>query len=257
MNETKDYANEDTQAEGLIYSRPIYLSRVKKERISKKQEKKANPKGMRKRTFKVRKAAHFDRHLHFVNIETSYQSCSRSAESKSNSNKHQDSKKYYEYGETISGYKFIGEEKVRSQPVADPAHFFEDNEVERETRETTLLFDVTKSTKDLDFIKKYWKSYHNGSISSSSSSVLLPLYRYNSSLAETNIEQITTESVRTFYELSCNAVRKDWETLLKKERIRWHPDKFSRISPETSLKKVTKLFQIINQLWEITKSTGR
>lgn len=60
-------------------------------------------------------------------------------------------------------------------------------------------------------------------------------------------DELTKDTVRNFYQRSCRVLAADMKTLLKAERIRWHPDKSSR-------QDATQVFQIINDLWESLQS---
>lgn len=56
-------------------------------------------------------------------------------------------------------------------------------------------------------------------------------------------KQINKHNVHAFYQESSRLLKQDMNKIIKKERIRWHPDRMH-------LPEATHIFQIINDLWE-------
>lgn len=58
--------------------------------------------------------------------------------------------------------------------------------------------------------------------------------------------QMNRDNVYFFYQKSCNLLKQDMKKIIKGERIRWHPDRMH-------LPEATRIFQIINDIWESLK----
>lgn len=155
-------------------------------------------------------------------------------------------KRYYEYGDSISGYKFITtqekyeqlkESVEQDESIEDSIDEFEFDRYPKKRHDENL---DTRS-----FISKYWKRARNEPLIFP----VLPTY----ASPDVSIDDITESSVKYFYLRSCDIMDMELSSMLKRERILWHPDRLiGKISnyDDLTIKKVTKIFQIINDLWE-------
>lgn len=157
----------------------------------------------------------------------------RKKEQKSTSLKLPTKGRYVEYGDPISGYKFILTEQEYSKlkKKEEPVEIFDPH-----------AYDCVKpsnrvSTKSNIMI--YWDQERT---------LRLPLVRAVT-IDEIDIEDITADSVKEFYLRSSSEQGLDYGTILKGERVKWHPDRLVGQKPDV-IPKVTRLFQIINELWE-------
>lgn len=147
--------------------------------------------------------------------------------------RHKPKARYVEYGDPISGYKFIITEQEykklkTSEQSVEYIDFHAYDSVNSSDRTTTRANIVS-----------YWEE---------TGTLRLPLVQ-SMTVDEANTEDINSESVKEFYLRSCSQKAIDYGTILKGERIKWHPDKLVGQTPEV-IRKVTRLFQIINELWE-------
>lgn len=154
--------------------------------------------------------------------------------------------RYYEYGDPISGYKFITtqekyeqlkESVEQNESTEDSIDEFEFDRYPKKRHDENLN---TRS-----FISKYWKRASNEPL------IFPVLPSYESS--EVSIDDITESSVKDFYLRSCDIMNMELSSVLKRERVLWHPDRLiGKISnyDDFTIKKVTKIFQIVNDLWE-------
>lgn len=69
------------------------------------------------------------------------------------------------------------------------------------------------------------------------------------------VDSITPGVLGDFYDTSARLLGLDKRALLKQERVKWHPDKHGRAEGSSShaaasRELITRLFQVINELWE-------
>lgn len=160
---------------------------------------------------------------------------------------------YFEYGETINGYKFVAHKNdraklenaqaKRTRPQEGPSDLCDPGD-----SIDPLVFDrgshVSKRLRSSDTsrIKEYWQS--------TAVRVPVPTAPELSAVSE---EEITRGDISNFYRKSSELLGKPMLHLLKQERVAWHPDKMSRrighLSDKDSMK-ITRIFQIVNELWE-------
>lgn len=157
----------------------------------------------------------------------------RKKEQKSTSLKLPTKGRYVEYGDPVSGYKFILTEQEYSK--------LKKNEQPIESFDPHAYDCVKPSAKvsSKSNIMIYWDQERT---------LRLPLV-CAVAIDEIDIEDITTDSVKEFYLRSSSEQGLDYGTILKGERIKWHPDRLVGQKADV-LRKVTRLFQIINELWE-------
>lgn len=159
-------------------------------------------------------------------------------------------KKYYEYGGAISGYRFISN---------DPFLLEQENSKNTDSEPNIDKFQYDRvcvgqkrswfdSTSNGDrAIEKYWSSHDVK---------FVPLIDPENGMVlkfdDINVELITKNLVRRFYEKSNMIMKYSQERMLKQDRIKWHPDKLRTLASlsECNKLKITRLFQIINELWE-------
>ncbi|CAI4034796.1 hypothetical protein SMKI_11G2470 [Saccharomyces mikatae IFO 1815] len=149
----------------------------------------------------------------------------------------------FEYGESIAGYKCVmtesqktrlkqrDENKSTSESEVDVFAFdqSEDPEVKVETEENYVRA-----------IRQYWHM-------SKGDPAILPLPDAPT-MSDVSFDTINEHNVEQFYTLSSALMGAKRLDLIRRDRIRWHPDKHRYHKP-----KVTKLFQAINGLWEQEK----
>lgn len=162
--------------------------------------------------------------------------------------KSDNSDKYYEYGDYVDGYRFVGTKKELLDFESSKIH----NLKQRFSPVNPNAFDQLRAPEmehftTCEYIEQYWSQ------DKELSAQKFPL------LGNTvRIDDITRAGVEQFYLRSCSQMGFDLVTVLKGERLRWHPDRLiGKLTPEDelTLKKITKLFQIINDLWESQKCT--
>lgn len=115
----------------------------------------------------------------------------------------------YEFGDPVDGYRFI--------TTAENFSIWEEKSSQRENRLPAAI--------ELEHVREYWSEPRGNQ---------LPVDPGN---------EISKEALQKFYDRSCKELNIDMKTLIKAERVRWHPDK-------SSLREATQVFQIINDLWE-------
>lgn len=159
-------------------------------------------------------------------------------------------KKLYEYGEFVDGYRLIGNkeqyDKWNAQNLkTDQTDDHMEANIDRFAFDGNLRthrhFCISKDS----YIMNYWKS-------DQSKLSALPILKISPS-KESDPEEITRESVEQFYLRSCSLLDVELRALLKSERVFWHPDKMvGKMSKNDNIQlgKITKIFQIINDLWE-------
>ena len=152
----------------------------------------------------------------------------------------------FEYGESIAGYKCVTTESER-----DRLKQKREIEIENEGESTSegegedgidaSAFDqakVTETEAETErAIRQYWRRPKG-------EPTVLPLPG-TPTLAAASVDQISERSVERFYAMSIPLVAANRIELLRRDRIRWHPDKHRHHQA-----KVTKLFQLVNGLWE-------
>lgn len=142
--------------------------------------------------------------------------------------------RYVEYGNDVGGYKFVITEQEYlklSEREEEPVEIIDAHSFD--------CINPKQRTSMSANVKTYWEQ---------SGTLRLPLVR-PVTVDEVEIDEITASSVREFYLRSCSQQGIDYSALLKGERVKWHPDRLVGQTPE-ALRKVTRLFQIINELWE-------
>ncbi|EDO15314.1 hypothetical protein Kpol_448p1 [Vanderwaltozyma polyspora DSM 70294] len=155
---------------------------------------------------------------------------------------------YREYGESIQGYKLIITEeelqKLENQDTETSVLSDDDDGIDVYKYENSS-FDNRETFRTI--IENYWNSTKDD--------LKLPLLK-SVKFNDIDIIELDVDSVRRFYEMSCVQLNRDYEAIIKEERIRWHPDKQVKLLSlddghyEENFRKVTKLFQLINSIWE-------
>ena len=158
--------------------------------------------------------------------------------------------KFYEIGDSISGYKFITDEpplkkqnQQRNNEIydIDPFQFDQLHSVKRRNYKGNSSIETV--------ILQYWGNKNK----KREEDTYLPIIRNdNDTLIKLNdcidIEDITSTNVLRFYDYSERLTNMTIQEMLKVDRIKWHPDKL--INNDDTIVIVTRLFQIINGLWQ-------
>ncbi|SCV01938.1 LAMI_0G14730g1_1 [Lachancea mirantina] len=145
--------------------------------------------------------------------------------------------KSFEYGDAINGFRFVG---------LNP-------EVKR-------FHEILGSNQKCPYDKVKFECLQEGNVernitsfwSSASDVICAPLMGVYP-LETVEIDDITKEGIITFYEESSKLLNEPVRELYRQQRIAWHPDKMLRRfqNPDAVVKaKITKIFQLINNLWE-------
>ncbi|CAI4045519.1 hypothetical protein N7582_003568 [Saccharomyces uvarum] len=146
----------------------------------------------------------------------------------------------FEYGESIAGYKCVTTEGERDR-LKQKRERESESESESESEVDVSAFDQAKDTEaeaeTERAIRQYWRRPR-------AEPAVLPLPG-TPTLAAASVDQISEHSVERFYAMSIPLVAANRMELLRRDRIRWHPDKHRHYHA-----KVTKLFQLVNGLWE-------
>ncbi|CCE61780.1 hypothetical protein TPHA_0B01080 [Tetrapisispora phaffii CBS 4417] len=167
-----------------------------------------------------------------------------------------------EYGEDIAGYKFLvtGQEfeklemKNKSNLNKKSSEGFAKLEKEQRTINELLMnaparnIDNIEMQFPIDLLEKYWDAEDN-------TLTIVPVFG-KGSLLDIEADDINSESISEFYEKSCHHFSRDLRSVLKAERVRWHPDRVCNALIRSQLavsidvyRKINKIFQIINELW--------
>ncbi|CAI4046607.1 hypothetical protein SUVZ_11G2510 [Saccharomyces uvarum] len=150
----------------------------------------------------------------------------------------------FEYGESIAGYKCVTTESERDR-LKQKRESESESEGEGEGEVDASAFDQAKDTEaeaeaeaeTKRAVRQYWRRPRD-------EPAVLPLPG-TPTLAAASVDQISERSVELFYAMSIPLVAANRVELLRRDRIRWHPDKHRQYQA-----KVTKLFQLVNGLWE-------
>lgn len=172
------------------------------------------------------------------------QSVSSGEESPKPSKKATKHETYYEYGESVSGYRFIGSKR----DVLESESSKSENKVEKCDSFDARLFDRPKEHRFSiqDYIVQYWNQ------DKSCNEIYFPIISAKRG-DHIHINDLTPERVEQFYLRSCSHLGSDLPSILKRERLKWHPDRLvGKLASEDveTMRKVTRVFQIVNELWE-------
>lgn len=237
MGSSNDYEEESEEAVEFKLERPVFIRPGRKDELKRDKKVKKTRKIASKVTCNVSKKASPSPLLLVQEVETAQHISARKETPKPPVSK----EKYYEYGDSVSGYKFIGTKKdllnfenttSQSPDEIDPRSF-DRLDTPKEPRFTTS-----------DYVVRYWDQ--------EKTMLYLPVVS-TTNPEDVHIDEITTERVQEFYLRSCTQLGFEMATVLKNERLKWHPDRLvGRLPPgdAQTLAKVTRLFQIINDLWE-------
>ncbi|CCD23556.1 uncharacterized protein NDAI_0B05230 [Naumovozyma dairenensis CBS 421] len=157
---------------------------------------------------------------------------------------------FFEYGDPVQGYKFLGSR--------DDYDKFQ--KLQKDKKDTNLTDDtITLKNDDSEetLILDYWNVTPNQLNDSSVIKTPIILEKISeNNLALVAEKKLTKANIEYFYNESSKLLGRDLGILLKWERVKWHPDKLinnmkGKVAVDDALlKKVTQLFQIINELWE-------
>ncbi|CAI4596105.1 AHL_G0034020.mRNA.1.CDS.1 [Saccharomyces cerevisiae] len=150
----------------------------------------------------------------------------------------------FEYGESIAGYKCVTTERE-----IDRLKQRKESESTSESEVDVFAFDqangseakVEAEERYARVIRQYWRMTKD-------EPAILPLPD-TPTLAAVTLDMINEYNVAQFYTMSSALMDANRVDLIRRDRIRWHPDKHRYHKP-----KVTKLFQAINGLWEQVKT---
>lgn len=153
----------------------------------------------------------------------------------------------FEYGESIAGYKCVTTESER-----DRLKRSHESENSSESEVDVFAFDQAKgiSTK-VEAEERYARAVRQYWRMTKDEPATLPLPG-TPTLAAVSLDMIDDKSVEQFYTMSSALMDANRLDLIRRDRIRWHPDKH-----RYHKSKVTKLFQAINGLWEQEKTEKR
>ncbi|CAD6636328.1 SX2_G0005230.mRNA.1.CDS.1 [Saccharomyces cerevisiae] len=163
-----------------------------------------------------------------------------------NSDDDNDAEKRYQR-QSIAGYKCVTTESER-----DRLKRSDESESSSESEVDVFAFDQAKgiSTKVeaeercARAVRQYWRMTKD-------EPATLPLPG-TPTLTAVSLDMIDDKSVEQFYTMSSALMDANRLDLIRRDRIRWHPDKH-----RYHKSKVTKLFQAINGLWEQEKTEKR
>ncbi|EHN01393.1 YKR041W-like protein [Saccharomyces cerevisiae x Saccharomyces kudriavzevii VIN7] len=146
----------------------------------------------------------------------------------------------FEYGESIAGYRCVTtESEMNRLKQKDESESSSDSEVDIFAFDQVDDADCKLETEErhAEAIRRYW-------CRTKGEPAVLPLPD-TPTLAVASPDIIDEHSVKRFYTMSATLVHAERQDLIRRDRIRWHPDKH-----RSHKAKVTKLFQVINSLWE-------
>lgn len=160
--------------------------------------------------------------------------------------------KFYEIGDSISGYKFITDEpplnkqnrkRKKNTFDIDPFQFDRFNGVKKPNCKPNSSIET--------MITEYWGGGNKNK--KRGEDTYMPIIRNDFKtlikLTELiDIEDITSARVLQFYEYSERIMNFTMQRMLKEDRIKWHPDKLLLNNGDKIV--ITRLFQIINDLWQ-------
>lgn len=250
MNKSGDYTDDlNDPSDSHLFQRPLFIrnrngdelkSKSKAKRIRKPDKQPKSAKSKNKNILSP-----LISFIEDVDEETGERDTSNTRNQKVNEGS-DNCEQYYEYGDPIGGYKFITTEE-KYEKLKESA---EQNESIEDSIDEFAFDRYPKKRRGenldtLSFISKYWKDVRYESL-------IFPILPI-STTPEVSIDDITESSVKQFYLRSCDIMDMELSSVLKRERILWHPDRLiGKISnyDDSTVKKVTKIFQIINDLWE-------
>ncbi|CDH15510.1 uncharacterized protein ZBAI_07297 [Zygosaccharomyces bailii ISA1307] len=191
--------------------KPVFLRPPKRrQRVSKPQNKhldKNQARHIKEATTKEKSASCSWRPLIFKQMTSEIKRLPRVTTAKDPSSSMNGS--MYEFGDPVNGYRFI--------TTAENFSIWKAKSSQKENRLPAAI--------ELEHVREYWSEPRGNQ---------LPVDPGN---------EISKEALQKFYDRSCKELNIGMKTLMKAERIRWHPDK-------SSLREATQVFQIINDLWE-------
>ncbi|CAR24047.1 uncharacterized protein KLTH0F06446g [Lachancea thermotolerans CBS 6340] len=154
----------------------------------------------------------------------------------------------YEYGNPINGYKFVGsrsdyEKFTRAAESSSPSGGADDtNYIDSRIFDRASMH--SKRSSHPDDIAVYWARELGATRAPLPGAPLVQ---------EVTIQSIDKASLADFLGRSALSLRLPLREVLKQQRVVWHPDKVFRGSARANpndAEKVTRIFQVINSLWE-------
>lgn len=151
------------------------------------------------------------------------------------------SKQEYRFYGDVKGYKFVATTEeydriFRHSSNSCQPNAFNSSIFDQEIRQTRALNHVSS-------ILHYWNT---------TDAIMVPI-NGTPLIENINTKKINLEAILQFYEKSSNIINKDLFMILKEQRVRWHPDKMNRLITNQN-EKITKIFQIIDELWNKYKT---
>ncbi|KAH3898768.1 uncharacterized protein SCDLUD_005103 [Saccharomycodes ludwigii] len=157
--------------------------------------------------------------------------------------------KYVEYGKAIEGYKFV---TLKEEQQNDNTSLTISNNKIMPNRKTVLFNNYFNCGKS--------KCCHN-TTATASKEKHVPIFDGNITVEEGNINDLTKINILRFYlqlyghnYTNMTTFGEDYNLrqLLKKERIRWHPDKniIDGLDKKDIIDKYTIISQVVNKLYE-------
>lgn len=166
--------------------------------------------------------------------------------------------KIVEWGPFINGYQFVGHENsekyfVKRHKLINEDEFtnsFDWSYLKQPEFVSSVEDEIEKRylNDDNDSSMKYWENWRIIKEQGLKDVIFFPILNKNS--------EISLENIENFYKQSEIDTKTSIKQLLKVERIKWHPDKMaqtlklSELDDEEILVKITKVFQIVNELYE-------
>ncbi|CUS24618.1 LAQU0S18e00342g1_1 [Lachancea quebecensis] len=154
----------------------------------------------------------------------------------------------YEYGDPINGYQFVGSrndyEKFIRAGKSSSSSAGEDDTNYIDSRIFDRVSVHSKRYSRSDDIAIYW------ALEPGATRAPLPGAPH---VEDVPIQNIDKASLADFLEKSALTLRLPLRDVLKQQRVAWHPDKVFRGSARANAnttEKVTRIFQVINSLWE-------
>ncbi|QLL33803.1 hypothetical protein HG536_0F01280 [Torulaspora globosa] len=249
MERPNDYeGQESSETFDIKFERPVFIRQGKNVELKREKRVQKPLKSACKPSHGTRVKNPSSKPLIFVqeDLDNSQSTCS-DEESLKPPKKATNRETYYEYGESVGGYRFVGTEREMLDFESSKGA----NRIQKSDSFDAQSFDRPNLSEKQrfsthDYIVRYWNQDKGGS------ALYFPILSANRG-EHIHINDLTADRVEQFYLHSCSQLGFDLPSILKRERLKWHPDRLlGKLAPEDAgtVRKITRLFQIINELWE-------
>ncbi|SCW03246.1 LAFE_0G06216g1_1 [Lachancea fermentati] len=150
----------------------------------------------------------------------------------------------FEYGEPLNGYRFVGNQREYEEYLKARNRDSSDQNDKSPLEDYPNRQTPSIKTQNYSEILDYWNK---------GVEFLRAPLRDAPFLEKVKLEDINRDVVEEFFLASSAVIDLSLKEMYKRERIYWHPDKMTRLvetKDEEVVSKITKIFQIINDLWE-------